>query len=148
MRMKIIQWKPKAKNQLLSEGQAAASLLWTSTGTSWHVTHILGFAVPRAAGGQTAAWRGVWMWRQTRSTAGSVGRHASILRSVARVNVWNWCPTRSTVDAATTTARKGVPVGMECVATHKKEIKPPSKQPKSNQLYARGSGYSTICLNY
>jgi hypothetical protein len=52
------------------------------------------------------------------------------------------------VDAATTTARKGVPVGMECVATHKKEIKPPSKQPKSNQLYARGSEYSTICLNY
>jgi hypothetical protein len=73
-----------------------------------------------------------------------VGRHASILRSVARVNVWNWCPTRSTVDAATTTARKGVPVCMECVATHK----PPSKQPKSNQLYAHGSRFSIICSNY
>lgn len=47
---------------------------------------------------------------------GCVGRNASIQRFAAKVTVSILCPTKSIVEAATTSARTGVHVCMECAA--------------------------------
>ena len=52
---------------------------------------------------------------------GGVGRNASTQRYAAKVSVRTQCPTRSIVKTATTNARKGLPMCMGCVATHKKK---------------------------